>query len=66
MLGGNAQRALFVASTLGYPCASQRGGLTIETNRVGQAPPPSWRKELHAVDARGFLATVVLADPTHR
>jgi hypothetical protein len=62
----NPEWALFSTPTLGYPGAAQGGGLTIETQCLGQSPPSSWREGFHAVDARGMFTTVILADPTHR
>ena len=59
MLRWNPEGALFSTPTLGYPDAAQRGGLTIETQCLGQSPPSSWREGFHAVDARGMFATIM-------
>jgi hypothetical protein len=60
ILGGNAKGApLIRSSRLGYPDASQRCRFAIEMNRVGQAPPASWREGLHTVDARRSFPAVM-------
>jgi hypothetical protein len=66
MGGGNPERTLRRAAPLGKPCASQRGGLAMETELWRE--PPSLRRweRSHPLDARGVFPTVGLGHPPHR
>jgi hypothetical protein len=67
VLGRNPERALvWRCSTLGNPGASERGRLTIESDRIGKCDTFCWREELHRVDARCVLSPVILGHTTHR
>src|SRR4030095_15922995 len=65
-LGRNTQRAFFGRGpSLGYPDASQRGGVAIELECGGQPPSLGRGETLGPIDARGLFAPVVLGDATH-